>query len=57
MRIDVDDQHFVELVVARLLGRMREELGRVEFVNLYAAATIRNEVHDLSLLLVPDGEL
>ena len=47
--VAVDDQHVVELAVARLLGGMREELGGVEFFDRYAPAAISNEVHGVSL--------
>jgi hypothetical protein len=40
MGVHVDDEHFVELVVTRLLGGVGEKLCRIQLFNLNAAATI-----------------
>ena len=45
MRVDVDDQHVVEALVAGLLGGVREQLAGVEFVDLYASTAVSYEVH------------
>ena len=46
VRVDVDDQHVVELALHRLLPRMREQPRGVEFVDGDAPAAIRDQVHD-----------
>ena len=48
MRIDIDDQHVVELAPLRLLGGVAQKLGGVELVDGNAAPAISNEVHWMS---------
>jgi hypothetical protein len=47
VRVDVDDQNIVKLALVRLLARMSQESGGVEFIDRYPPATIGNEVHEL----------
>ena len=45
MRVDVDDQHVVELALHRLLAGVGEKPGGVQLVDSYASAAISDEVH------------
>ena len=45
MRVDIDDHEVVELAQVRLLARMRQKPGGVEFIDRDAPAAISNEVH------------
>ena len=56
MRVDVDDQHVVELALHRLLPRMGEEPRGVEFVDGDAPAAISDKVHDRFLLIAQRPE-
>ena len=47
VRVDVDDQHVVELALHRLLAGVSEQLAGVQFLDCYASAAISNEVHDV----------
>jgi hypothetical protein len=47
VRIDVHDQDIVQLALVRLLARVRQEPGGVEFVDRHPPAAIGNEVHGL----------
>ena len=45
MRIDVDDREFLVAALLRLLGRMRQQLGRVELFDRHATEVIRLQFH------------
>ena len=45
MRVDVDDQHVVELALHRLLAGVRQQPAGVQLLDGYASAAIRNKVH------------
>ena len=47
VRVDVDDQHVVELALHRLLAGVRQQAAGVQFFDCYAPAAISNEVHDV----------
>ncbi len=57
MRVDVDDQHVVELALHRLLPCMGEQSCGVEFVDGDAAAAVSDEVHDRFPLIAQRPEL
>ena len=48
MRVDVDDQHVVELALHRLLAGVGQQPGGVQLLDRYASAAISNEIHGVS---------
>jgi hypothetical protein len=47
VRIDIDDQHVVELALHGLLARVSEQSAGVQLIDCDAAAAICNKVHDV----------
>ena len=45
MRVDVDDQHVVELALHRLLAGVRQQPAGVQLFDGDASAAISNKVH------------
>ena len=45
MRVDVDDQHVVELALHRLLAGVSQQPAGVQFIDRDASAAISNKVH------------
>src|SRR5262245_27884774 len=48
MRIDVDDQHVIELALDRLLAGVGQQAAGVQLLHWNASAAISNQVHDVS---------
>ena len=45
VRVDVDDQHVVELALHRLLAGVSQQPAGVQLLDCYAPAAICNKVH------------
>src|SRR6516165_2728504 len=55
VRIAIDDQHFIIVALYRLLARMRQQLGRVQFLDRNASSTFGNELHLIFSCRAPRG--
>jgi hypothetical protein len=57
VRIDVDDEHVIELALLRLLAGVGEQPGGIELFDRHAATAVGDEVHGASPAIYAERQL